>query len=70
MKPERMIWCEIAVPWVLDLARQGSKEIPEHPLTRIDRFLGDDIEGDLTELKKWGMWDDGNALERIADPPE
>ena len=51
MAPERMVWCHFAVPWIQKLARQGAGGIPEHPLTKIDKVLGDDVEADLRELE-------------------
>lgn len=42
MHPERMVYCEKGVPWALSLARHGAGGIPEHPLTRIDKLIGDE----------------------------
>jgi hypothetical protein len=36
------------------MARHGAGGIPEHPLTKIDKLVGDDIEDDLQELAKLG----------------
>ena len=44
MKPERMMWCDKGVPWIRRLARSGAGGIPEHPLTKIDKVVGDGIE--------------------------
>lgn len=54
MKPERMLWCEKGVPWVRELARNGAGGIPEHPLTKIDKVVGDNIKDDLKELQTLG----------------
>ena len=54
MKPERMLWCEKGVPWIRELAKNGAGGIPEHPLTKIDKVVGDGIEDDLKELAKLG----------------
>ncbi|KAK5165731.1 uncharacterized protein LTR77_008654 [Saxophila tyrrhenica] len=51
MAPERMVWCHYAVPWVGKLAREGAGGIPEHPLTKIDKVVGDDVTEDLRELE-------------------
>ena len=51
MSPERMLWCEKGVPWIRKLARSGAGDIPEHPLTKIDKCVGDDVEDDLKELE-------------------
>ncbi|KAK3713054.1 hypothetical protein LTR37_008739 [Vermiconidia calcicola] len=48
MAPERMLWSEKGIPWVRKLAQSGAGGVPEHPLTRIDKLVGDDIEEDLT----------------------
>lgn len=50
MKPERALWCAKAVPWVAAMARSGNGGIPEHPLTKINKVVGDDITADLAEL--------------------
>ena len=50
MKPERMMWCEKGIPWIRELARNGAGGIPEHPLTKIDKIVGDDSEDDLKNL--------------------
>lgn len=50
MRPERALWCAKAVPWVAQMARSGNGGIPEHPLTKIDRLMSDDITADLAEL--------------------
>ena len=49
MSPERMLWCEKGVPWIRQLARGGAGGIPEHPLTKIDKVVGDEVEADLKE---------------------
>lgn len=54
MKPERMLWCEKGIPRVREMARYGAGGIPEHPLSKIDKLVGDDIEDDLKELAKLG----------------
>ena len=54
MRPERMIWCEKGVPWIRQLARNGAGGIPEHPLSKIDKVVGEDIEDDLKEHAKLG----------------
>ena len=36
MKPERMLCCDRALPWVQKMSRDGCDHIPEHPLTKID----------------------------------
>ena len=51
MKPERMLWCEMGVPWIRELARSGAGGVPEHPLTKIDKLVGDDVGEDLEELR-------------------
>jgi hypothetical protein len=51
MVPERMVWCHYGVPWIRQFAHDGSGGIPEHPLTKIDKSMGDDIEADLAELR-------------------
>lgn len=51
MAPERMVWCYDGVPWIRKLAAEGAGGIPEHPLTKIDKVVGDDIEQDLEELR-------------------
>jgi hypothetical protein len=51
MKPERRMWCAMGVPWIMDMADRGAGGIPAHPLTKIDKVLGDNIESDLEELK-------------------
>ena len=50
MKPERMLWCEMGVPWIRELASKGAGGIPEHPLTKIDKMVGDNVSSDLEEL--------------------
>lgn len=52
MKPERMLWCEKGVPWIRELARNGAGGVPEHPLTKIDKFIGDDVGDDEEELRR------------------
>lgn len=54
MKPERMLWCEKGIPWVREMTRSGAGGIPEHPLTKIDKVVGDDIHEDLKELEGIG----------------
>lgn len=49
MKPERMLWCEKGVTWIREFARNGAGGVPEHPLTKIDQHVGDDVEDDLRE---------------------
>lgn len=53
MRPERQLWCAKGVPWIRELASQGirlnGRPIPQHPLTKIDKLVGDDISGDLKE---------------------
>ena len=51
MKPERMLWCEKGIPWVREFARNGAGGIPEHPLTKIDKLVGEDMAEDLKELE-------------------
>lgn len=51
MAPERMVWCHLGVDWIRKFARGSTGEIPEHPLTKIDKIVGDDIESDLAELQ-------------------
>lgn len=50
MRPERALWCAKAVPWVAEMARNGNGGIPEHPLTKIDKVMSDDITADMAEL--------------------
>jgi len=50
MAPERMVWCHYGVPWIQGLVREGAGGIPEHPLTKIEKVLGDDIEDDLKQM--------------------
>ena len=56
MKPERMLWCEKGIPWIREMARNGAGGIPEHPLTKIDKLVGEDIGGDLKELETLDSW--------------
>ena len=56
MSPERMLWCEKGIPWIRRLATSGAGGIPEHPLTKIDKVVGDDIEEDLKELAGKDRW--------------
>lgn len=51
MRPERALWVAKAVPWIAEMARCGNGGIPEHPLTKIDKVMGDDITADLAQLK-------------------
>ena len=60
MKPERILWCEKGVPWIRELAKNGAGGVPEHPLTKIDKHDGDDVEDDLRELE--GRRRDGQGL--------
>ncbi|KAK4504268.1 hypothetical protein PRZ48_005184 [Zasmidium cellare] len=50
MRPERALWCAKAVPWVAEMARSGNGGIPEHPLTKIDKVMADDVSADMVEL--------------------
>lgn len=54
--PERMLWCEKGVPWIRRLATDGAGGIPEHPLTKIDKVVGEDVEGDLREIERGERW--------------
>lgn len=54
MVPERMLWCHMGVPWIRRYTREGLGGVPEHPLTKIDKIVGDDIEDDLKELAALG----------------
>ena len=54
MRPERMLWCEKGVPWVREMARDGAGRVPEHPLTKIDKVIGDDVSEDLRQLAASG----------------
>lgn len=54
MKPERIMWSEMGIPWVQEFVRGGAGGIPEHPLTKIDKVMGDDLEDDLNELRQVG----------------
>lgn len=56
MSPERMMWCEKGVPWIRKLSQVGAGGIPEHPLTKIDKSVGDDISEDLKELEGHERW--------------
>lgn len=62
MRPERALWCEKAVPWVAEMARNGHGGIPEHPLTKIDKVMGDDITADMTELNAFKTKAGGNEI--------
>lgn len=42
MHPERMVYREKGVSWALSMARYGAGGIPEHPLTRIDKLVGEE----------------------------
>ena len=50
MAPERMLWSAKGIPWVRRLTQSGAGGIPVHPLTKIDKLVGADIEEDLKEL--------------------
>ena len=56
MAAERKLWCEKGVPWIRKLSQVGAGDIPEHPLTKIDKLVGDDIEEDLKELAGLDRW--------------
>lgn len=47
MVPERAMWCHYSVPWIRGLLTGGVEGVQLHPLTRIDKLLGDNIEADL-----------------------
>jgi len=55
MRPERQLWCARGVPWIREMGKNGARAangeaVPHHPLTKIDKVVGDDITKDLEEL--------------------
>ena len=52
MAPERMLWCEMGIPWIRKMSKSGAGGIPEHPLTKIDKLVGDDTGTDSRDLNE------------------
>lgn len=43
MVPERMLWCDFGVDWVRKWSIRGGGGIPEHPTTKIDQLVGEEV---------------------------
>jgi hypothetical protein len=62
-RPEHIMNCSIAIPWVRDYVRNGEKNAQEHPFIFIDSLMTDDIRPHIEMLKQVGidlnitMWD-------------
>lgn len=54
MSPERMLWCDMGVPWIRKLATSGGGGMPCHPLTKIDKLVGDNVGATSEELAEHG----------------
>ncbi|KPI43528.1 uncharacterized protein AB675_7112 [Cyphellophora attinorum] len=52
MRPERAVWCHFSIPWIRDMLTAGLKELTLHPLTKIDKVMGEDVEDDLKMLRE------------------
>lgn len=50
MAPERMLWCEKGIDWVMRYASHGAGGIPMHPLTKIDILVAKDAAEKPIEL--------------------
>jgi len=61
--PERMLWCEKSIPWVMELARNGAEGVPEHPTTKMDEL----VEGTWkSETSSTDDWDYSASSKRAA----
>lgn len=55
LKPERALWTAVGIPWVREQIATGASGICEHPLTQVDKVMGDDIEADLEAMRELGV---------------
>lgn len=62
-RPDHVMNCSIAIPWVRDHVKNGTKDTPEHPWIFMDWKMSDDFRPHIEMLKQHGlgldvtMWD-------------